>query len=244
MARIHHIAAARAEQGSRDKILDAAEELFARRGYAAVGLREVAEVVGLGKSSLFHHFTSKPQLYAAVSARILGRIEERVVHGLARGGRPLERFERLIDGMIDMLAARPSDARLLLRSVFEDDELGGDLPEEIEGRRALAGIVAAVAGLLEEGVAAGDFRPASPPHTFLSLIGLVVFPFASGDFGADLLGRSPVDPAEVRVRREEIHGLLRAGLVAPRAAVPARETGAASPARRPGARARTGFEEQ
>src|SRR5262245_20867341 len=36
------------EVGSRDKILDAAEDLFARRGYAGIGMREVAEVAGLG----------------------------------------------------------------------------------------------------------------------------------------------------------------------------------------------------
>jgi len=35
------------EIASRDKILDAAEHLFARRGFAGISLREVAEVAGL-----------------------------------------------------------------------------------------------------------------------------------------------------------------------------------------------------
>ena len=60
-----------ADISARDKILDAAEALFARRGYAGVGMSEVAEAVGLGKSSLFHHFPTKAQLYAAVADRIL-----------------------------------------------------------------------------------------------------------------------------------------------------------------------------
>ena len=63
------------EIASRDKILDAAEHLFARRGFAGIGLREVAEVAGLGKSSLFHHFRSKAELYAAVVGRILDLFE-------------------------------------------------------------------------------------------------------------------------------------------------------------------------
>src|SRR5262249_2555725 len=86
-----------AELSSRDKSLDAAETLFAKRGYAGVGLSELAEVVGLGKSSLFHHFENKAQLYAAVAARILGRIEERLVRSLAKGGDPLARLERWLD---------------------------------------------------------------------------------------------------------------------------------------------------
>jgi TetR/AcrR family transcriptional repressor of nem operon len=88
---------AASEQSSRDKILDAAETLFAKRGYAGVGLSELAEVVGLGKSSLFHHFENKAQLYAAVAARILRRIEERLVRSLAKGGDPLARLERWLD---------------------------------------------------------------------------------------------------------------------------------------------------
>ena len=61
------------QASSRDKILEVAEALFAQRGFAGVGLREVAESAGLGKSSLFHHFASKVQLYLAVLvARLVG----------------------------------------------------------------------------------------------------------------------------------------------------------------------------
>jgi AcrR family transcriptional regulator len=115
-------------QPSRDKILDRAEELFARRGFAGIGLAEVAEQVGLSKSSLFHHFSSKAQLYAAVMARILDRIEAELVRSLADGGGPQQRLERWLDVVIDVLAAHPNYARLLLRSLFEDDELTGALP--------------------------------------------------------------------------------------------------------------------
>jgi AcrR family transcriptional regulator len=201
------------EQSSRDKILDAAEALFAKRGYAGVGLREVAEVVGLGKSSLFHHFHSKPQLYAAVAARILRRIEERLIRSLAAGGDPVTRLERWLDDLVDMLAEQPTDARLLLRSLFEDDELAGDLPEEQEAQRAVERILASVGTLLREGMSAGGFRAASVQHLLLTLVGVVVFPFASGDFGREVVGRDLFDPAEVRRRKREIRDLLRFGLV-------------------------------
>jgi AcrR family transcriptional regulator len=202
------------EPSSRDRILDAAEALFAKRGYAGIGLSEVAEVVGLGKSSLFHHFKSKPQLYAAVAARILARIEERLVRSLARGGDPLTRLERWLDDLIDLLAANPTYARLLLRSLFEDDDLPGDMPEEVEAQHAIAGILASVGGLLREGMRNGIFRAAPVQHVLLTLIGAVIFPFASGEFGADVLGRDIFDAAEVRRRKRELRDLLRFGLVA------------------------------
>lgn len=201
------------EISSRDRILDAAETLFAKRGYAGVGLREVAEVVGLGKSSLFHHFKNKPQLYAAVSARILVRIEDALMRALAAGGDPVQRFERWVDEFIDMLGAHPAYARVLLRSLFEDDDLAGDLPEEFEARRATQSILASAGALLREGMSNGQIRAAHVPHLLLSLVGLTVFPFATGEFGLEVLGRDPLDPVEVKKRKQEIRDLLRFGLV-------------------------------
>ena len=45
-------------------------------------MREVAESAGLGKSSLFHHFRTKSQLYFEVLDRVLCRIEERLTPAL------------------------------------------------------------------------------------------------------------------------------------------------------------------
>jgi AcrR family transcriptional regulator len=202
-----------AEQSSRDKILDAAEVLFAKRGYAGIGLREVAEVVGLGKSSLFHHFDGKPRLYAAVAARILTRIEERLIRTLAAGGGPIARLERWLDELIDVLAANPTYARLLLRSLFEDDDLSGDMPEELEAHRAIERMMASVGALLREGMSAGLLRAANVQHLLLTLVGVTVFPFASCDFGAEIVGKDIFDPAEVRRRKRELRDLLRFGLL-------------------------------
>jgi len=201
------------EQSSRDKILDAAEHLFAKRGYAGVGLSEVADVVGLGKSSLFHHFGSKAQLYAAVAARILRRIEEHLVRSLARGGDPVVRLERWLDELIDLLAANPTYARVLLRSLFEDDELPGDLPEEVDAQRAVEDVLGSVAALMREGMSAGLFRATNVQHLLLTMVGIIVFPFASAEFGAEVLGKDVFDAAEVRRRKREVRDLLRFGVV-------------------------------
>src|SRR5439155_1126977 len=79
---------------------------------------------------------------AAVTARILGRIEERLVRSLARGGDPLARLERWLDELVDLLADHPTYARLLLRSLFEDDDLPGDTPGELEAQRAIGSMMA------------------------------------------------------------------------------------------------------
>lgn len=199
-------------QPARSKILDAAEVLFARRGFSGVGLSEVAESVGLGKSTLFHHFSSKAQLYAAVIARIVGRIEERLMRSLADGGSPAARLERWLDDLSDILAANPTYARLLLRSLFEDDELTGDLPEERAANDHLRRIIVAGGRLLREGIDGGAFRSVHVQHTLQSLIGMTVYHFASGTFGDEVLGRPVFSPAEIRRRRREVARFVRHAL--------------------------------
>lgn len=206
--------ASTAESTPRAKILDAAEELFARRGFAGVGLSEIAEAVGLGKSSLFHHFPTKAQLYAAVVERILSEIEAALMRALAAGGSPVERLDRWVDTIVDLLGARPPHSRLLLRSLFEDDELSGSSDEERAADATLARIISSASHLLREGMAGGALRAASIPHTLQSLIGLIIYHFASGDFGAELLGKPVFAPAEVKRRKHEIRAFLHHGLVA------------------------------
>jgi AcrR family transcriptional regulator len=206
--------AAVSEIGSRDKILDAAEDLFARRGFAGIGMREVADTAGLGKSSLFHHFRSKAELYAAVVGRILDHIDASLTTALVAGGDPLVRFDRWVDTLIDTLAEHPTYARLLLRSLFEDDELTGAGEEEQHADRTTKHIFAAAEHLLREGMEAGLFRLANIPHTLQSLVGLTVYHFASGEIGEDLVGKSLFEAAEVRRRKHEVKALLRHGLIA------------------------------
>jgi TetR/AcrR family transcriptional regulator len=204
-----------AAPSSREKILDVAEALFARRGYNGVGLREVAESAGLGKSSLFHHFRSKTQLYGEVLDRVLQRIGERLAPALHGAGDPLTRLDRVIGTFVDALAEMPNTARLLLRALFEDEEFGADTPPELEAAEStLAGILAGFTQLLEEGVERGVFRPVSVPDTLQSLIGATVYHFASSDVGEGILGAPLFSADAVARRRRELTDLFHRGLVA------------------------------
>ena len=202
------------EIASRDKILDAAEALFARRGFAGVGLREVAEAAGLGKSSLFHHFKSKAELYAAVAGRILQIFDQKLMAALAAGGDPLERFDRWTDGLMETFAQHPTSARLLLRSLFEDDDLTGASEEERQADETMRHVLKSLAALLKEGMQVGLFRAASIPHTLQSLMGLIVYHFASGEFGEELIGGPLFTPTAIRRRKEEVKALLYNGMLA------------------------------
>ena len=201
-------------RSSRGKILEVAEALFARRGFAGVGLREVADAAGLSKSALFHHFRSKAQLYFEVLEGVLGRIRERLEPVLAGGGPPLEKLDRWVETLVDSLAEHPTSARLLLRGLVEDDGFEEPPAEAEDTDRTLWAILSGIQQLLAEGVERGAFRAASVPHTVQTLIGATVYHFASGELGERLLGRPLLSADSVRRRKAELIQLLHDGLAA------------------------------
>lgn len=206
---------------SRDKILDVAEALFARRGFEGVGMREVADAAGLGKSSLFHHFRSKAQLYLAVLERLLAHLDERLREALAAPGPPQVRLDRWLDALVDALAERAPAARLLLRGLFEDDAFDAEAwTEGRDAERRIQSILGGILALLREGEERGAFRPTAGPHTVQTLIGATVYHFASGEFGEELLGGPLLSADAVRRRKDEVKAFLHHGLAAPPARAP------------------------
>jgi len=201
---------------SREKILDVAEARFAQRGYAGVGLREVAEAAGLGKSSLFHHFPTKAALYGAVLDRVIERIDSRMRRALEAGADAREQLSSAVIALIDTLAEDPPAARLLLRTVFEDDDLSpAEAPELAASEHRLDSLIARIAQAIGDGIAAGAIRPLSVPDAIQTLIGATVYPFASGEFGEKLAGEIFSADAVAR-RKREVLGLIEHGWMRPR----------------------------
>ncbi len=176
-------------------------------------MSEIADTVGLRKSSLFHHFRTKAEMYAAVVNRILGEVELELTRSLAKGGTAVERLDRWVDALIDLMVRTPAHSRLMLRSLFEDDELSGALPEQREADERLERIILQARNVLRDGMAQGEIRAANIPHTIQSLIGITIYHFASGDLGNEIIGTSIFAPKEVERRKQEVKAFLHHGLV-------------------------------
>lgn len=65
------------EKGTKERILDAALDMFARRGYDGTNLRDLAASLGLSKSALYRHFASKEAMWDALVERVEAYYGER-----------------------------------------------------------------------------------------------------------------------------------------------------------------------
>jgi len=194
---------------TREKILDTAESLYARFGFAGVGMRAVAESVGVSKSALFHHFPSKRELWAAVHERCFLEFDSRLEAADARARDAHERLRLFVESAIDALVENPARAPLLLRSLFEVDN---EEPADQAARAVLQRVLARVASGLEDGMASGELRRAPVQHTVQTLIGMTVFHFATGEFGEELFGAPLYSAAEIRQRKDHVIDFIERAL--------------------------------
>lgn len=101
----------------RETILARAAELFARRGYTATSMNEVAEACGVSKPSLYHYVRDKHQLLVEIAethvARLLALIAEVDAAELA----PEARLRRLIDSFLAVYAGSQAEHRVLTEDV-------------------------------------------------------------------------------------------------------------------------------
>lgn len=155
---------------TRDRILDVAEEIVARHGMEGLRLKDVAERVGIQPPSVFAHFDGREAIGDAVAHRVLERIARVLEAALDAGGSPAERLRRGARAAAGHLYDHPGHTRLILRDLTRT-RTG---PELALWSPAMERISGHVDRLLDEGVAAGCFRPL-PPGAFLpALEGAIV----------------------------------------------------------------------
>src|SRR6476619_1361574 len=73
-------------EATRAKLLAAARELFGERGYAAVGTEEVVRAAGVTRGALYHQFTDKRQLFAAVFEQVEAEVTQRTARAAVASG--------------------------------------------------------------------------------------------------------------------------------------------------------------
>jgi TetR/AcrR family transcriptional regulator len=216
----HRLARRRDAAATRQALLAAGTALFAERGYEGVPVWAIAEAAGVNKAMISYHFGGKRKLYRAIIDTVFVEIVSGVEQ-LARSSRPAPDVLRdLVAVMSDAATRRhPHFSTLMMREVLSG---GKHLERDVIDKPVR--VLAAVQQIVERGVREGSFRPVDPLLTHLSLVGSLVFFFATARFRERVLGehlrrRPPSADAYVK----HIQDLISHGLAAHRTGVRARD---------------------
>jgi AcrR family transcriptional regulator len=99
---------------SRERVLDAAEEVMATEGFEAASVARVVEVSGVPVSSVYHYFGSKDGILLAVMERGARRFFAELPPPGPRRGRAVEHLHQVFAAVTTALERNPSFLRLLV----------------------------------------------------------------------------------------------------------------------------------
>lgn len=155
-------------QKTTERILDAAENLFAEHGFAGTAVRDIAAQVQLNPASLYNHFDGKESIYEAVLERAMHPIFLFIERSAGTTWTP-EEAERMITLIMEYLKANPNLARLLCHESLA----GGNHMRRIIGQQ-LRPLVKDGIAALRRGPAEESWDEDELPMLFAAFIHLIV----------------------------------------------------------------------
>jgi AcrR family transcriptional regulator len=189
-----------ADFSTRERLLTAAANLFAERGYGLTSMRDIARATRVRVASLYHHFKSKEDLYHEVLDREQTKLRELINSALAEENEFPKQIERMVTIAFDYHRKNPSLAKLGMRAL-----LGDGLTRPYDSR--WLGMMEA---LLRPRAAKGEIKPIDPALFLITAGAIIQHHVVSNGTVRDLVGRSlSADEIETKTREHVTQVILR-----------------------------------
>ncbi|HXK48429.1 MAG TPA: TetR family transcriptional regulator [Deltaproteobacteria bacterium] len=151
------------------RILAAAKDEFADKGFAGARVDEIARRAGVNKATLYYHIGDKKALYAEVIHDVVGTAALRLSEGIRDVGSPEERIRTYIKTLAKTFDDNPQMPRIMMREIASG---GRNLPEVFF--QDLMSIIATLTDIIDQGRDAGIFVDTVPLLVHFMAIGTTV----------------------------------------------------------------------
>lgn len=141
-----------AQEDKRRRLLDAAVRVFARKGYHASRVGDIAEEAGVAYGLLYHYFASKEEVLRAVFRETWRALIETIRSVEEAGDPPREQLRKVAEILLRSWRRDPDLVRVLVLDVTRSQHLRGEMDEIVES-------FAAIQEIVERGQADGSIRP-------------------------------------------------------------------------------------
>ncbi len=195
-------------RATREAVLDAAERLFAERGFEATSLHDVGTAAGVSRGTPGYCFGSKADLYRAVLERCFSDVRAAVRSGRERALASGESADKVLAGIVseyfDFITANPNFVRLIEWEALTGGHTLEAVPPHVEAAQE------ALAALSDE-LALDPDHPGEAAHLLLSVIGLCWFPLVHSQTMLRALGIDPAAPGFLQARKRHVIDLVLSG---------------------------------
>jgi len=188
---------------TRERVLEAAEVVFARRGLNGTRVREIADAAGVNVATLYIYFSSKQELYEAVLDRGVRPLVD-LMSEFAAGERDPEATEQLFARVMRHLAARPYFSRLVYLEAISE---GSYLPELVH--RWLRPILEHALGEARRGSLSPPWEESLSPLIVTAFVHHTLGYFAIAPLFREFFGSDPMSEEWVAQQTKFVVTLIR-----------------------------------
>ncbi len=169
-----HAPAIRDAEATKTRILDAAEEEFAKGGLLGARTESIAAKTGVTKSMIFYHFGDKEGLYSAVLERAVSQrvasIQKTDIHNID----PEIALKNFVETFLRDLSG---NSHLPAIFFYEGIQNKGRFYSQI----AITSLYTPIVDILRRGTESGKFRDVDPLHAAVNIVGMCVFYYCNID---------------------------------------------------------------
>jgi AcrR family transcriptional regulator len=151
---------------TRYKILQAAREVFAEKGYHRALVDDIVRASQTSKGAVYHHFPNKEALFLALVDEFAGRLAEAVAAAIGHAHGALGKVEAAVTAGLETFARHRDLARILLLESVSLGPAYQSKRQEVHGRFA-----ALIQAHLDEAVAEGSIPPVDTRVATLAWLG-------------------------------------------------------------------------
>ena len=201
---------------TRERLLDAASELFAEKGFEGARVDRISRRARVNKAMIYYHFRTKKGLYQAVLLNSFSLLRQTLERAATReDAAPADRLSGLVHALAQIASERPALPRILVREILAD---GRHLSPQ--AARALTEMFHPFRATVDEGISQGAFREADPLLVQIHLVASIMLFFASKTFRARLLTTAGADlkPPDAEKFVFQLDQILIRGLTSDQAA--------------------------
>lgn len=159
-------------ESTEKKILNAARDVFIRKGMDGARMQEIADEAGINKSLLHYYFRSKQKLFEAIFRDAFGLLIPELMKIFKEEGPLQNKIDRVVDRYITVIGDNPFLPQFLIGEINRDPDKfvkilqsSGIDPEFLQRK-------------IDEEVEAGNINPIRAADLIPNMIGMVVIPFA------------------------------------------------------------------
>ena len=152
----------------KNRILFAAEELFADKGFAATTISDISDKAEVARALIYYHFKDKNGLYESIISEGGERIRICAQDALDSPGSTIEKIRVFLELMRQLHFDRPSHSKVAMRAHLEDSLSFDKNVHESFGR-----VIPLLRKIIVDGINCGELRNIDVDRTITLLMGIV-----------------------------------------------------------------------